>query len=89
RTLHTNCIDGIGANRTRLAEIVSTSVGLVAALNPWIGYAHATEIAQEALREGRGIAELVLERGLLTEDQIEELLSPRRLTGRSASCRPG
>ena len=55
------------------------SIGLVTALNPHIGYAAATAIAKEALATGRGVAELVLEHGLLSADRLEELLQPERL----------
>lgn len=82
RTLGENCVTGITVNTDRLHKVVSASIGLVTALNPAIGYASATAIAQEALREGRGISELVLERGLLTQARLDELLSPAHLTGR-------
>ncbi|MDZ7931744.1 MAG: aspartate ammonia-lyase [Rhodococcus sp. (in: high G+C Gram-positive bacteria)] len=81
-TLRVHCIDGITANTERLRDIVAASVGLVTALNPAIGYASATSIAQQALREGRGIVELVLERELLSREQLDRLLSTSHLTGR-------
>ena len=59
------------------------SIGLVTALNPQLGYATATAIAQEALATGKGVAELVLEHGLLTDEQLTELLSPHRLANLS------
>jgi aspartate ammonia-lyase len=63
---------------------VETSTGLVTARNPHPGYAAAAAaIAQEALATGKGVAELVLEHGLLTEAQLEELLSPQRLANLS------
>jgi len=52
-------------------------------LNPHLGYATATAIAQEALATGKGVAELVLEHGLLTDAQLQELLSPERLANLS------
>src|SRR6185369_4247461 len=58
-TLARNCVIDITANRDRLAEMVQHSVGLVTALNPYIGYENATRVAQEALRTGKGVAELV------------------------------
>ena len=66
RTLTARCIRGITANTERLRLTVEQSIGLVTALNPHIGYASATAIAQEALATGKGVAELVLEHGLLT-----------------------
>jgi aspartate ammonia-lyase len=78
-TLTDRCVRGITANEERLREGVEQSIGLVTALNPHLGYAAATQIAQDALASGRGVAELVLERGLLTADRLEELLRPDRL----------
>ncbi|MFI7097586.1 aspartate ammonia-lyase [Streptomyces lydicus] len=82
-TLATRCVPGITANRDRLADIVSRSVGLVTALSPYIGYAASTEIAQQALATGRGIKELAAETGLLTPTRLAEILQPDLLTGRS------
>jgi len=85
------CVRGITANRERLAEYMSRSIGVVTALNPYIGYANATEIAQESLRTGRSIADLALERNLLSREQLDEILSPEAITGRgvrSAAKRP-
>lgn len=83
RTLTARCIRGITANTERLRLTVEQSIGLVTALNPHIGYASATAIAQEALASGRGVAELVLEHGLLTSEQLDELLRPERLANLS------
>jgi aspartate ammonia-lyase len=83
RTLTARCVRGITANTERLRLTVEQSIGLVTALNPHIGYASATAIAQEALATGKGVAELVLEHGLLTASQLEELLSPERLANLS------
>lgn len=54
--------------------------GLATALNPYIGYENATRVAQEALRTGRGIAELVLEMGLMDRAELEAVLQPQVLT---------
>ncbi|MGN7253144.1 MULTISPECIES: aspartate ammonia-lyase [unclassified Arthrobacter] len=83
RTLTARCVRGITANTERLRLTVEQSIGLVTALNPHLGYATATAIAQEALATGKGVAELVLEHGLLTEAQLQELLSPERLANLS------
>ena len=77
------CVAGITANEEVTTGFVENSIGLVTALNPAIGYAAATGIAKEALASGRGVAELVLERGLVSPDQLAELLRPERL------ARPG
>lgn len=80
RTLSERCIVGIEANHEMLDSYVHRSIGVVTALVPVIGYAAATEIAQEALHTGRPVADLVLERGLLDERRLAGLLSPAALT---------
>jgi len=79
-TLAERCVEGITANRDRLEEHMNRSIGVVTALNPYIGYRNATEIAQEALRTGRSVADLVLEKKLLTKEQLSEILRPEKLT---------
>ncbi|MCG5074227.1 aspartate ammonia-lyase [Paraburkholderia tagetis] len=79
-TLASRCVDGITANRDRLRSLVENSIGIVTALNPYIGYTNATQVAQEALVSGRGVAEIVIERGLLTRAQLEDILKPTMLT---------
>ncbi|MEI3855997.1 MULTISPECIES: aspartate ammonia-lyase [Ensifer] len=74
------CVDGITANRERLEASVLGSIGIVTALNPIIGYANATEVAAEAHRTGRGVAELVEARGLMTAEALAEVLRPEALT---------
>ena len=80
RVLADHCVDGITANRELLRETVARSIGIVTALNPYIGYANATEVAAEAFRSGRGVAEVVLERGLLSAEQLADILRPEVLT---------
>ena len=79
-TLAERCVKGITANRERLRDVVDNSIGLVTALNPYIGYANATQIAQEALATGRSVADLVLEHGLLSRERLAEILQPDVLT---------
>ncbi|TSD40398.1 aspartate ammonia-lyase [Rhodococcus sp. KBS0724] len=78
-TLATRCIAGITANVEHLRRMVEHSIGVVTALNPYIGYAAATSVAADALATGRSIPSLVLERGLLTESEITEILRPENL----------
>ena len=80
RTLTAHCVRGITANRELLAERVRTSAGLATALNPHIGYENATRVAQEALRTGRGVAELVEEMGLMGRAELDAVLAPAVLT---------
>lgn len=79
-TLAKQCVNGITANRDRLRAIVENSIGIVTALNPYIGYGNATEVAQEALAGGRSVYDLVLEKGLLTRAQLDDILQPAMLT---------
>jgi aspartate ammonia-lyase len=79
--LTTHCVRGITANTDQLARTVAESIGLVTALSPLLGYERATAIAQEAQLTGRGAVELVLEKGLLTREQIGAALHPHALTG--------
>ncbi|MEW2085562.1 aspartate ammonia-lyase [Streptomyces sp. NPDC005283] len=85
-TLAARCVSGITANIETLRATVENSIGLVTALNPHIGYTAATGIAKEALATGRGVAELVLERGLLPADRLAALLRPEELAGTGAAA---
>jgi aspartate ammonia-lyase len=81
KAFRTSCIDGITANEDVMAKYINQSVGIVTALNPVLGYEKTTELAKEALETGKGILELIREKKLLTEDQIKELLDPKKMTG--------
>ena len=81
RTLRVHCIDGITANADVCRNYVDYSIGTVTALNPVIGYDHATALAAEAARSNRGILELIREKGLLSEAQIAAVLDPMAMTG--------
>ncbi|MER7378099.1 aspartate ammonia-lyase, partial [Streptomyces lanatus] len=80
-TLAERCVVGITANTEALRRTVENSIGLVTALNPHIGYEAATDIAKEALSSGRGVAELVLEKGLLPAEALADLLRPEVVAG--------
>ncbi|MBQ4288656.1 MAG: aspartate ammonia-lyase [Clostridia bacterium] len=79
-TLRINCIEGITANKERCRELLDQSVGMVTALNPYIGYTASAKIAKEALRTGRPLRDLILENNILTEEQLEQIMDPYRLT---------
>jgi aspartate ammonia-lyase len=79
-TLATKCVSGITANREHLRRGVERSIGIVTALNPYIGYANATKIAQEALITGQSVYDLVLAKQLLTPEQLDRILQPEVLT---------
>src|SRR5713101_1857206 len=74
------CIAGITANDKRCNFYVQATVSLATALNPYIGYAKATEIAKEAVATGRSIIEIAREKKLLSEKEINEILDPVRMT---------
>src|SRR5687767_4103060 len=80
RTLGERCVRGITANRERARRLLDDSTALVTALNPYIGYARASEIAQEALATGRRVYDLVLEKQLMTRADLDALLHPEVLT---------
>src|SRR5260370_6381848 len=84
------CGTGITANRERMAQTVRESIGLVTALNPYIGYSAASEVAREALATGRAVYDLVLEKKLLSKEQLDEILRPENLTppGRPVAPQP-
>lgn len=77
----TKCIDGITVNEKTLERYLETTVGIVTALNPLVGYEKATELANEAYKSGKGILQIIREKKILTEAQIRELLDPVKLTG--------
>jgi len=79
-TLAERCVKGITANRERMRASVEHSIGVVTALNPYIGYANATEIAQQALATGKSVYNLVLERKLLSKEELDAILQPEILT---------
>src|SRR3954471_19313041 len=78
--LRERCVLGITANRERLREMVYHSIGLVTALVPYIGYERSALLATEALESGRGVYELVREKGWLTDERLAEILTPEAMT---------
>ncbi len=84
RQLAEHCVQGIVANEERCRHYANATISLAAALNPYIGYAAAAQIAKESVRTGRTITEIALERGLLDERALREILEPRRMTGPAA-----
>jgi aspartate ammonia-lyase len=85
KLFRTKCVDGITVNEKVLEHYMETTVGIVTALNPVIGYEKATELAQKAYKSGKGILEVIREDKVLTEQQITELLDPVKLTNLDAS----
>ncbi|MFH2048056.1 MAG: aspartate ammonia-lyase [bacterium] len=82
-TLSKRCVDGITANTDHCRNLVENSIGLVTALLPALGYDLCTGLAKEALDSGRGVYELVLEKNLLSREELDRLLSPENMIGPS------
>jgi aspartate ammonia-lyase len=78
-TLVHKCIEGITANKEHCRQLVENSIGLVTALNPVLGYETSTALAKEALEKNRGVYELVLEKKLLSKDELDKILSPENM----------
>ncbi|MBA5246612.1 aspartate ammonia-lyase [Marnyiella aurantia] len=78
-TLREKCIIGITANKEVCLNMVRNSIGIVTALNPYIGYKNSTVIAKEALESGRSVYDLVLEHGLLTREKLDDILDPKNM----------
>jgi aspartate ammonia-lyase len=78
--LASRCIAGIEPNRERCREFVQNSIGLVTALNPVLGYEKSAAIAKEALKTGGSVYDLVIAKGWLTKDKLDELLKPENMT---------
>ncbi len=74
------CVEGISANRERCREYAEGSMSIVTVLNPHIGYAKAAEIAKEYLRSGKSIKQIVLEKGLMSKEKLEEVFDLRGMT---------
>ena len=83
-TLRTKCIEGITVNADHCYEMVKHSIGIVTALNPYIGYKNSTKVAKEALETGRSVYDLVLEHGLMTQEKLDEALDPKAMTASHA-----
>ncbi|TGN30327.1 aspartate ammonia-lyase [Empedobacter tilapiae] len=80
-TLRVECVDGITANVEHLKNEVQNSIGIVTALNPYIGYKASTKIAKEALETGGSVYQLVLDHGLLSKERLDEILDPKNMLG--------
>jgi aspartate ammonia-lyase len=82
RVLKERCVDGITANPARMRHFVESSIGIVTALVPAIGYEQATSVAREALETGTGVYDLVLARGLMTRLELDRALDPDAMIGK-------
>ena len=83
-TLRTKCIEGITVNAEHCRKMVRNSIGIVTALNPYIGYKGSTKVAKKALETGRSVYDIVLEEGLMTKEKLDEALDPKAMLGAHA-----
>ena len=80
RVLQTRTVSGIAVDSERARELLDRSTAVATALSPYIGYAATAEIAKESVRTGKPVREIVRERRLLSDEQLEEILSPEAMT---------
>ncbi|PAF44512.1 aspartate ammonia-lyase [Helicobacter sp. 11S02596-1] len=78
-TLAHKCIDGITANEDICKNFVHNSIGIVTALNPYIGYENSASIAKESLATGKNVYDIALSRGLLNKEQLDEIFKPQNM----------
>lgn len=78
-TLRERCVDGITVNAEHNAETVRNSIGIVTALNPYIGYKNSTKIAKEALETVASVYDLVLRDKILTKEKLDAILDPKHM----------
>jgi aspartate ammonia-lyase len=79
-TLAERCVKGITANEQHLRRLVENSIGIVTALNPYIGYERTSAVAKEAHETGKSVYDLVLDKGWMSKAQLDEVLQPEVLT---------
>ena len=78
-TLTEECVLGITVNKEHCLEMVKNSIGIVTALNPYIGYKTSSKVAKEAFETNRSVYEIVLEKGLMTQEKLDEALDPTKM----------
>ncbi|MBI5286305.1 MAG: aspartate ammonia-lyase [Deltaproteobacteria bacterium] len=81
------CVKGIGVDVDRCKEMADKTLGLATVLNPYIGYEKAVEVAKEAFRTGETVKEVVLRKGILSREDVEEVFDPFGMTGPRACIR--
>jgi fumarate hydratase class II len=79
-TFAERCVEGITANEERIRELLERNVIIVTALNPYIGYDNGAAVAKECLITGRSVREIVLEKGLMSEEELDRALQLERMT---------
>ena len=76
-TLADKCVKGITINTQHNLDVVNHSIGIVTALNPYIGYKNSTKVAKEALETGKSLHEIVVEKGFLSKEEVDKILDPK------------
>ena len=82
RTLQDRCVSGITANKEHCRRMVENSIGIITALNPYLGYETSAAIAKEALETGGSVIDLVLARNLLSREKLDDILAPEHMIKR-------
>ncbi len=85
RVFRERCIVGITANRERCQNMVDNSVGIITPLVSYVGYEGATQLAKEVMSSNKTVRQLVSEKGIFTEEEIEKILSPKNMTQPTSS----
>ena len=80
KALEEKCVRGITANEKRCAQYAESSMGLATALNPFIGYASAAEVAKESLKTGKTLIQIIREKKILSEEEIARVMNPVNMT---------
>lgn len=80
KIFHEKCIKGLSINAKKCQDYAARSLGIVTVLNPIIGYSKASEVVKESQRTGRSAREIILEKAILPEDKVDEILSPMSMT---------
>jgi aspartate ammonia-lyase len=88
KEVRSRCIQGIVANSERCLEYAQKSLGVVTALSPYIGYVRSAEVADQALREGKSVVEVLESKGYLDKERIEAILDPWVMTEPGIPVKP-
>lgn len=80
KTFVDNCVTGITANENRCRYLVENSVGIITAICPHVGYKAAADIAKEAIKTGESVKDLILKKGILTEEELNCIMDPESMT---------
>ena len=78
-SLTRKCLNGITANEEICRNLVLNSIGIVTALNPILGYEVSTQLAKEAMEQNESVYQLVLDKKLLSAEELETILSPENM----------